>query len=291
MSEEPEGLKGRLTYNIDLFDEPTIERMLGHLRTLLESIVAEPDRRLSELELLTEEERHRLLFEWNDTGAEYLEDRCVHELFEEQAKRTPDAVAVVYEDEQLTYRELNAQANRLAHRLRALGVGPEVPVGICLERGVEIVVALLATLKAGGAYVPLDPNYPPERLAFMLDDSAAAVLITETHLARQLPAFGGELLCLDTEAEAVARHPADNPQSGATPNNLAYVIYTSGSTGVRASVGRGRGVTRIEATLGSRRLASPSTSFQGTYFVPSARVGAWSSVQRIFSPRLRSFLG
>src|SRR5215212_5895560 len=180
--EEDQGLKGRLVYNADLFDDATIERMLGHLQTFLRGIVEDPDQRLSELPLLSEDERHQLLVEWNDTATEYPRDRCVHELFEEQVESTPDAVAVVFEEQQLTYRELDRRANQLAHRLRALGVGPEVLVGICVERGIDLVVALLATLKAGGAYMPLDPSYPLERLAFMLEDTDAPVLVTQGYL-------------------------------------------------------------------------------------------------------------
>ena len=160
MFEEEQGLKGRLVYNADLFDDTTIERMLGHLQTLLRGIVEDPDQRLSELPLLSEAERHQLLFEWNDTATEYPRDRCVHELFEEQVERTPDAVAVVFEDQQLTYRELNRRANQLAHHLRALGVGPEVLVGICVERSLEMVVGLLGhpqggwRLRSAGPFVP-----------------------------------------------------------------------------------------------------------------------------------------
>ena len=160
MSEEEQGLKGRLVYNADLFDDATIERMLGHLQTLLKGIVEDPDQHLSELPLLSEAERHQLLFEWNETATEYPRDRCVHELFEEQVERTPDAVAVVFEDEQLTYRELNRRANQLAHHLRALGVGPEVLVGICVERSLEMVVGLLGILKAGGSLRSAGPFVP-----------------------------------------------------------------------------------------------------------------------------------
>src|SRR5215211_4589897 len=247
--EEDQGLKGRLVYNADLFDDETIERMLGHLHTLLRGIVEDPDQRLSELPLLSEAERHRLLLGWNDTATEYPRDRCVHELFEEQVERTPHAVAVVFEEQQLTYRELDRRANQLAHHLRTLGVGPEVLVGICLERGIDLVVALLATLKAGGAYVPLDPFYPLERLAFMLEDTDAPVLITQGYLRERLPTFRGELVCLDEEREEIARRSAGNLQSYTTPDNLAYVIYTSGSTG------RPKGVMVEHGNLASVRSA------------------------------------
>src|SRR5262249_7982371 len=153
------------------FEVATISRMVGHFQTLLAGTVADPEQRLSDLPFLTEEERRQLLVEWNATQADYPRDQCIHQLFEAQGERTPEATAVIFEEEQLTYRELNRRANQLAHHLRALGVGPEVLVGICMERSVEMVVGLLGILKAGGAYVPLDPAYPKERLAFILKDA------------------------------------------------------------------------------------------------------------------------
>src|SRR5262249_32896907 len=160
----------------DLFEAATIERLLGHYRMLLEGIVADPEQRIGELPLLTTAERRQLLVEWNDTATDDPQDQCAHELFEEQVDKTPNAVAVAYEARQLTYRELNAQANRLAHRLRELGVGPETLVALCIERSPEMVVAVLGILKAGGAYVPLDPAHPTARLAFLLEDSRPSVL-------------------------------------------------------------------------------------------------------------------
>ena len=160
-------------YNTDLFDAGTIERWMGHFQTLLEGIVSDPEQPISDLPLLTERERQKLLVEWNDTQTDYPRGQCIHQLIEAQVERTPDAVAVVFEDEQLTYRELDRRANQLAHHLRGLGVGPEVLVGICVERSLEIVVGLLGILKAGGAYVPLDPEYPKDRIAFMLEDGPA----------------------------------------------------------------------------------------------------------------------
>lgn len=167
IAEREEGLSAALEYSTDLFDASTIERMAGHFQTLLEGIVVSPDARLSELPLLTEAERRQLLIEWNATATDYPRDKCIHELFEAQVERSPEAVAVVFEDQQLTYAELNAKANQLAHHLRGLGVGPDVLIGICAERSLEMVVGLLGTLKAGGAYVPIDPTYPKERVAFM----------------------------------------------------------------------------------------------------------------------------
>ena len=152
--------------------------MAGHFQTLLEAIVADPDQSIATLPILTEAERHQILVEWNDTAADYPKDKCIHQLFEEQVERTPDAIALEFEDKQITYRELNRRANQLAHHLISLGVGPEKLVGICVERSIEMVVGLLAILKAGGAYVPLDPTYPKERVKFMLKDSEACVLLT-----------------------------------------------------------------------------------------------------------------
>jgi amino acid adenylation domain-containing protein len=226
-----EGLKGRWEYNTDLFDDATIERMVGHFRTLLEGVVEDPDRHLSELPLLSEVERHKLLFEWNDTATEYPRQMCVHELFEEQVERTPGAVAVTFGDERLTYQELNQRANQLAHYLRGLRVGPEVLVGVCMRRSLEMVVGLLGILKAGGAYVPLDLDYPKERLAFMLDDSQTSVLLTQERLKEALPEHGARTVCLDEDWEEIAKERGENLDSGASSENLAYVIYTSGSTG------------------------------------------------------------
>ncbi|GAC1389438.1 MAG: hypothetical protein NVS4B11_03610 [Ktedonobacteraceae bacterium] len=229
LADRPEGLIGRLEYSTDLFDAATIHRMVGHWQTWLESIVADPEQRLGELSLLTEAERQQLLMEWNATDVEYPQDKCIHQLFEAQVERTPDAVAVVYEDSHLTYRELNSKANQLAHSLQRQGVGPEVLVGIYVERSLEMVVGLLGIFKAGGAYVPLDPTYPPERLAFILADTQAPVLVTQQQLVA--PEFEGRVVCLDTDREKIARESKENPVSTVTAESLAYVIYTSGSTG------------------------------------------------------------
>jgi amino acid adenylation domain-containing protein len=182
-------------------------------------------------QLLTEAERHKILHEWNSTTTEYPHDRCIHQLFEEQVERTPHAVALVFEGEQLTYRELNARANQLAHYLQALGVGPEVLVGICVERSFEMIVGLLGVLKAGGAYVPLDPTYPLERLGFMLEDSSVPVLLTQSKLVEELPSHSARVVYLDKDWEEIAQQSKENSSSSITSGNLAYVIYTSGSTG------------------------------------------------------------
>lgn len=218
-------------YNTDRFDEATIARMAGHFQTMLSGIVANPEQPISELPLLTETELHQLLVEWNNTSAEYPQDKCIHQLFEEQVERSPSSVAVVFEGEQLTYRELNAKANQLAHYLRELGVRPEVLVGLCVERSFEMIVGILGVLKAGAAYVPLDPAYPQDRLAFMLEDSSVPVLLTQSKLIEKLPPHSARVVCLDGDIKEIARHSQENPSSTVTPDNLAYVIYTSGSTG------------------------------------------------------------
>lgn len=219
----------KITYdNSDRFD--TITRMLGHLQTLLESMVKNPQQRLCELSLLTETERYQLLLEWNDTEVEYPQ-LCIHQLFEAQVERTPDAVALVFEDEQLTYWELNAKANQLANYLRSLGVKPEGLVGICVERSLDMVIGLIAILKAGGAYVPLDPRYPQERIALILEDAQAPVLLTTASLLEAMPKHKAQVVCLHTHWQVIAQQSQENLFSEVTHDNLAYVIYTSGSTG------------------------------------------------------------
>ena len=231
MEETEQGLKGCLNYNTDLFDAATITRMVGHFQVLLEGIVANPQQRVAELPLLTANEQHQLLVEWNDTKVEYPSNTCIHKLFEAQVERTPDAVAVVFEGQQLTYQQLNTKANQLAHHLQVLGVGPEILVGICMERSLEMIVGLLGILKAGGAYVPIDPAYPPERLTFMLEDASVPVLLTQQSLVETLPEHRAFTLCLDTGWDAIAQENSHNPTSNVTSDNLAYMIYTSGSTG------------------------------------------------------------
>lgn len=225
------GLQAQVAYNIDLFDPATIERMVGHFQTLLAGIVADPDQPIANLPLLTAAERQQLLVEWNETATAHPQATCLHQLFEEQAQRTPTAVALIVEEQHLTYQELNVQANQLAYYLQTLGVGPDVPVGICLERSAALVVGLLGILKAGGAYVPLDPTYPPERVALMLADGEPLVLLTQTTLLPTLPACAAQVLCLDRDWPTIAQQPATNPSSAVAANNLAYILYTSGSTG------------------------------------------------------------
>ncbi|GAA6615349.1 amino acid adenylation domain-containing protein [Scytonema sp. NUACC26] len=220
----------RFVYDTQRFDTATVTRMMGHFQTLLEGIVTNPEQRLADLPLLNVSERQQLLMKWNDTQSDYPQDKCIHQLFEKQVELTPNAVALVYQNEQLSYRELNTRANQLAHYLQSLGVGPEVLVGICVERSLEMIVGLLGILKAGGAYVPLDPTYPQERLEFMLHDSQIKVLLTLQGLVVQLP-HKMQIVHLDADWEAIEQNSTENPIVGATPKNLAYVIYTSGSTG------------------------------------------------------------
>jgi amino acid adenylation domain-containing protein/non-ribosomal peptide synthase protein (TIGR01720 family) len=231
MVELDESLFGVFKYNSDLFDAATIARMQGHFQTLLEAIATNPDRRLGVLPLLTPAQKHQLLVEWNNTQTEYQRDRCIHQLFEAQVEKKPDAVALVFENQQLTYRELNCRANQLARYLQELGVTPETLVGICVERSLEMVVGLLGILKAGGAYVPLDPAYPKERLGFILEDAQVAVLLTQHSLLAALPEHNAPTVFLDTNWEKIAQQSQENPTSNVTANNLAYIIYTSGSTG------------------------------------------------------------
>jgi len=230
LTETALGLSGKLEYNTDLFERATIKRLSGHLQTLLTGIVDNPNTPIHELPLLTKVEQQQLLA-WNDTATDYPQDLCIHQLFEAQVDTTPEAIAVVFEDQQLTYRELNTKANQLAHYLQTLGVKPEVLVGICVERSIEMVIGLFGIIKAGGAYVPLDPAYPTERLAFMLEDAQVPVLLTQSSLKEKLPETKAQVICLDVEAETLSRLSSENLSSGVASENLAYVIYTSGSTG------------------------------------------------------------
>jgi natural product biosynthesis luciferase-like monooxygenase protein len=218
-------------FNPEVLDQNYVRVLTGKFPVFLKNVVACADTRTVELSLLSEWERHQLLFEWNDTGTDYPQDKCLHHLFEEQVALTPEVIALVFEDKDLTFRELNEQANTLAHQLIDRGVGPESLVGICVERSLEMMVGLLAILKAGGAYVPLDPTYPKERLAFMLEDSRAPILLTQRRLIARIPANGYQTLFLDDEYQAGGGNDTQNPDHRAQPGNLAYVIYTSGSTG------------------------------------------------------------
>jgi amino acid adenylation domain-containing protein len=229
VTERADGLLCTLEYNTDLFGGATIRRMLKHFAVLLDAAVTDPSASLHALPLLTDEERHQLLFQWNETRRDFPHNRCVHELFEEQAAQAPEAVAVVCGGERLTYAELNARSNRLARHLRACGVRAEVRVGILLERSIEMAVALLAILKTGGGYVAFDPSYPAERLRYMLEDSGVTLLLTQQNVMPN--DFQVRPIFLDAEREPVAERDTQNVQSGADPSNIVYLVYTSGSTG------------------------------------------------------------
>jgi amino acid adenylation domain-containing protein len=231
LTEEGDEVRGSLTYRTALFDRATAERMLAHFAVLLDDVAADPSRPLSALALMGEAERRRVLEGWNATEAEFDRTRCLHELFAEQARRTPDAQAVVCGADALTFAELDARANRLARHLRGLGVGPDARVGMCLERGVELIVAILGILKAGGAYLPLDPAHPAERLLGVLEDADARIVVTAGAAAERLAGFGGATVRLDADAARIAAESAEAPSVEVAPENLAYVIYTSGSTG------------------------------------------------------------
>ncbi|GAA6619991.1 amino acid adenylation domain-containing protein [Scytonema sp. NUACC26] len=229
IEETERGLRGVWEYNTDLFDATTIERMNGHFQTLLEAIVASPQQAIGQLPILTSAER-QLLGEWNNTHKDYPQ-QCVHEFFENQVKRSPNAVAVLFEGEQLTYQELNNRANQLAHYLKTFGVQPGVFVGICMERSLEVVVGLLGILKAGGAYVPLDPEYPKDRLTFLIEDTQIPVILAQKKCVESLPNHEAQLICLDSDWEPISRYSQQNPNCEMTADSLLYIIYTSGSTG------------------------------------------------------------
>ena len=218
-------------YNTDLFDRETVGRWLGHYETLLVGMADDPDRTVSALPLLDDAERHRLVWEWNDTRAEYPRDRRVHRLIEEQAGRTPDAEAVVFGDRRLSYAELDAAANRLVRHLRALGAGPGTRAGVCLDRSPEMLVGLLAILKAGAAYVPLDPSYPGERIEAVLRDAGPALLLTQDDVASRLGPSPSRVVLVDEIRAAIAREGDRAPSVAVGSDDLAYLIYTSGSTG------------------------------------------------------------
>ncbi len=218
-------------YSTDLFAAPTINQMGQHFQNLLTAIAANPNMGIFQLSMLSDEERYQLLSLWNETHTDYPSDKCIHQLFEEQVVKTPDAIAVIDGEKSLTYEQLNQKANQLAYYLQNLGVKTEDLVGICIERSVLMIIGLLGILKAGAAYIPLDPNYPSERLAYMLEDSAVSVLLTQENLVDTLPNYLGTIFCLDQDGKILDHHPQDNLLHPMTSENLAYVIYTSGSTG------------------------------------------------------------
>jgi len=229
--ERAENMTAWFEYNSDLFDATTIQRMLGQLQTMLDGIVANPEQSLNDLPLLTTGERRQLLYQWNNTEHPLSQIQCIQQLFEEQVERTPERIALVYEDEELTYLELNGRANQLAHYLGELGIGPDRFVGILMNRSVEMMVSVLGVLKTGGAYVALDPNYPKERLAFMLEDTNTSLVLTQEHMSSKLPDHQARVIFFDAEWKTISAAGKQNPRRRAAPENLAYVTYTSGSTG------------------------------------------------------------
>ncbi|HEX7333145.1 MAG TPA: amino acid adenylation domain-containing protein [Pyrinomonadaceae bacterium] len=231
MEDTEEGLRAALEYNSDLFEAETIDRVLANFEALLEDIATGAERRISELSVMTANERRQVVVDWNDTAADYPQHLAVHQLFEAQVERTPHAIAAIFEGQQLSYDELNRRANQLAAHLRSLGVGPEVLVGICLQRSMEVPVCVLAVLKSGGAYVPLDPAYPKERLAYMMEDSRVSVLLTQEWLLDKLPDHAARVICLDAERDTLDAHSDQTLAARTTADNIAYVTYTSGSTG------------------------------------------------------------
>ncbi len=222
---------GPITYNPDLFSPGTIRQIVGHWQTLLESAIADPEQRIAELPLLSAGEREQILVEWNDTHTDYPRNACLHELIQAQVERTPDAIAAACEQERISYRDLNARANQLARHLRKLGVGPEVLVGVCMDRSLDMMVTLLGIMKAGGAYVPLDPAYPKARLEFMITDSGLRFIICDNTSCSSVPEFAEQLICLDQRWPTIFLESKQDLSSGVSPENLVYVIYTSGSTG------------------------------------------------------------
>jgi amino acid adenylation domain-containing protein len=234
--ESKDGLVLDCDYSTGLFDDATISRWLGHYETLLLGMVADVHQPVSAMPLLDEAGRGHAVIDWNATGAEYARNSCVHQLFEAQAKATPDAVAVAFESQQLTYAELNERADQLAGYLRKLGVTPGVMVGVFLERSLDMIIAVLGVMKSGGAYVPMDPTYPVERVSFVLADANVPVLLTQEKLVQNLTISGIRFVYLDTSWEEIKRESADAPPAQVTSDDLAYVIYTSGSTGTPKGV-------------------------------------------------------
>ncbi|MFP2923716.1 non-ribosomal peptide synthetase, partial [Pyxidicoccus sp. 3LG] len=256
LTRTPAGYEGAFDYAVDLFDASTMERMAGHLRTLLTAALATPELPLAHLPLLSDSERQQVLVQWNDTASPVARDACLHTLFEAQVDKTPDALAVESGHEQLTFRELDRRSTQLAWHLRSLGVGPDVPVALCLERSVLQIVAVLGILKAGGAYVPLDSKYPRSRLDFMVRDVSAPVLVTDSRLRDSLSLEAPAVVCLDTDRKHLDARPTQRLDVAVGTNNLAYVIYTSGSTGTpKGTMIAHRSVANLRAALASTAYA------------------------------------
>ena len=276
LTDRGDGLGGFFEYATDLFDASTIERWAGHFTALLASAIAAPDRAIGDLAMLSGDERQRVLVENNATAHEHPEDRLIHEIFADQVLRAPDAIALRFEGRDVSYVELDERSNQLAHALRERGVGSDVLVGVFCERSVEMLVALYGVLKAGGAYVPLDPDYPRDRLAFMLEDAAPRVILTQPHLADRLPASSAELVRLDADWDAIAKHPTTSvPRGDLALGHLAYVIYTSGSTGKpKGAMNEHRGIlNRIQWMQRAYHLGERDVVLQKTPF--SFDVSVW----------------
>ncbi|GHO56591.1 non-ribosomal peptide synthetase [Ktedonobacter robiniae] len=250
-----------LEYNTALFRAETIERLLGHYLSLLEALMEHPEQPIQELPVLTKREWHTMISAWNQTETPFSDDLCLHQLFERHVAQQPGALALSYEEQELTYAQLDVRANQLAHYLRRLGVGPDVIVGLCVERSVEMVVGILGILKAGGAYAPLDPNYPEERLAFLLKETRASVVLTQRRLLANLPAQERYVICLDSDWTRIEQVQGDAPLSDVAPTNLAYVISTSGSTGRPKGIAiPHRGVVNNITDLNRRFQVGPGDS-------------------------------
>ncbi|MEH2138510.1 non-ribosomal peptide synthetase [Nostoc sp.] len=280
-----ETLKGEVVYSTDLFDRSTITRMLRHYQILLEGIIVNPKQRLSDLPLLTKGERQQLLIDWNNTRKKYSDNKCFHQLFEAQVDKNPDAVALGFGNQQLSYKELNIRSNQLAHHLKKIGITIESLVGICIERSPEMIIGLLAILKAGGAYLPLDPSYPQERLNLMLEDAQVSVLLTQRKLLQHFTEFSKPIIInIDKDWATITQHSRGNPKSCVTLENLAYVIYTSGSTGQPKGVLiKHRGLSNLAAQIevfnlqpSNRILQFASLSFDASIFeiVMALQIGA-----------------
>ncbi|MFB7355012.1 amino acid adenylation domain-containing protein [Streptomyces gardneri] len=291
------GVEGRILFSPELFDRATVERLAGNYTRLLDAVVADPARRIGELDVLTDAERERLLVTFNDTTVPYQNDITVHELFEQRAARTPDATALLFEDTRLSYAELNARANRLAHHLIDLGIKAEDLVTVCVDRGPDMIVALLGVLKAGAAYVPLDPDYPAARLEFMLSDTRAPLTVTQGHLADRLPGTAAHVL-IDTDWPTIATRPATDPAPRSGPDNLAYIIYTSGSTGTpkgvmvqhQGAVSMAEHLPRqLHLDSGSRVLQFASPSFDASMYEVFTTWGAGAAL--VLAPRENLFPG
>ncbi len=262
MVEDAQVFTATFGYNAALFEDATITRMMAHFQNLLEAVVTSPDQPLSLLSFLSDAERRQMLFEWNDTKTERASEACVHELFEQQAERTPNSTALVFEDERLSYAELSQRANQLAHYLQVLGVQPEMRVGICVENSLEVMIGVLGILKAGGAYVGLDPSLPVERLSFMLEDAQVTVLLTQQHLLAELPVHAAQVVCLDSDWHLIAGHSGKQPTNKVLLDNLAFVIYTSGSTGRPKGVaGAHRQLLHYLEGIRERLDVTPGASF------------------------------